>query len=163
MAEPAIAPENSQVAAAAGAQPGTWMDPYRSYNFKLEIQGITEGHFTECAGLGVRVRTIPYREGGTSQVIHQLPGRVEYSEVTLRYGLTSSRLLWDWMMSAVKGRVERRNVSIVMMSEDGATPVMQWNLINAWVAEWRGAPLDALGQEAAIETVSLVFESIDRA
>jgi phage tail-like protein len=40
---------------------------------------------------------------------------------------------------------------------------MQWNLINAWVAEWRGAQLDALAQEAAIETVSLVFESIDRA
>jgi len=160
---PEAAPQNVPVATTVGAQTGTWVDPYRSYNFKLEIQGITEGHFTECSGLGVRVRSIPYRQGGMSQVVHQLPGRVEYSEVTLRYGLTSSRLLWDWLMSAVKGKVERRNVSIVMMAEDGATAVMQWNLINAWVSEWRGAPLDALCQEAAIETVSLVFESIDRA
>jgi phage tail-like protein len=156
-------PESASDAASTRPQAGTWLDPYRAYNFKLEIQGVTEGHFTECSGLGIRVRSIPYREGGAGQVVHQLPGRVEYSEVTLRYGLTSSRLLWDWLMSAVKGKVERRNVSIVMMAEDGTTPVMQWNLINTWVAEWRGAPLDALGQEAAIETVSLVFESIDRA
>ena len=160
---PEAAPPSTPAAPTVGAQTGTWVDPYRSYNFKLEIQGITEGHFTECSGLGIRVRSIAYREGGTSQVVHQLPGRVEYSEVTLRYGLTSSRLLWDWLMSTAKGKVERRNVSIVMMAEDGATPVMQWNLINAWVTEWRGAALDALGQEAAIETVSLVFESIDRA
>jgi phage tail-like protein len=160
---PEAAPESAPAPTSVGAQTGTWVDPYRAYNFKLEIQGVTEGHFTECSGLGVRVRSIPYREGGTSQVVHQLPGRVEYSEVTLRYGLTSSRLLWDWLMSTVKGKVERRNVSIVMMAEDGTTPVMQWNLINAWVTEWRGAPLDALAQEAAIETISLVFESIDRA
>jgi phage tail-like protein len=160
---PEAAPESAPAPTSVGAQTGAWFDPYRSYNFKLEIQGVTEGHFTECSGLGVRVRSIPYREGGTSQVVHQLPGRVEYSEVTLRYGLTSSRLLWDWLMSTVKGKVERRNVSIVMMAEDGTTPVMQWNLINAWVTEWRGAPLDALAQEAAIETISLVFESIDRA
>jgi phage tail-like protein len=163
MPEPAAAPQNAPTAPGAGAQIGTWVDPYRSYNFKLEIQGVTEGHFTECVGLGVRVRSIPYREGGTSQVVHQLPGRAEYSEITLRYGLTTSKLLWDWLMSAVKGKVERRNVSIVIMGDDGVTPVMQWNLINAWVTEWRGAPLDALGQEVAIESVSLVFESIDRA
>jgi phage tail-like protein len=156
-------PESASDAASMRPQAGAWVDPYRAYNFKLEIQGVTEGHFTECSGLGIRVRSIPYREGGAGQVVHQLPGRVEYSEVTLRYGLTSSRLLWDWLMSAVKGKVERRNVSIVMMAEDGTSPVMQWNLINTWVAEWRGAPLDALGQEAAIETVTLVFESIDRA
>jgi phage tail-like protein len=156
-------PESASDAASTRSQTGAWVDPYRAYNFKLDIQGVTEGHFTECSELGIRVASIPYREGGAGQVVHQLPGRVEYSQVTLRYGLTSSRLLWDWLMSAVKGKVERRNVSIVMMAEDGTTSVMQWNLINTWVAEWRGAPLDALGQEAAIETVSLVFETIDRA
>ncbi len=53
-----------------GAQTGTRVDPYRAYNFKLEIQGVTEGHFTECSGLGVKVQAIAYREGGTSQVVH---------------------------------------------------------------------------------------------
>jgi hypothetical protein len=64
---------------AAPAQTGAWTDPYRAYNFKLEIQGVTEGHFTECGGLGVKVDVISYREGGNSQVIHRLPGQVSYA------------------------------------------------------------------------------------
>ena len=82
--------------------------------------------------------------------------------LTLRYGLTPSKDLWLWFMSAVKGKVERRNVSIVLLDADGVTEALRWNLINAWVREWRGALLDALGHEAAIESVTLVFESLER-
>src|SRR5262245_12906728 len=144
------------------AATGAAVDPYRAYNFKLEIQGVTEGHFTECSEMGVSVEAIAYREGGVGEVGHRLPGRVEYADIRLRYGLTSSADLWQWFMSAVKGKVERRNVSIVMLDSDGATEVLRWNLINAWVREWRGALLDALGQEAAIESVTLVFETLER-
>ena len=150
------------MAEAPAAQTGVVLDPYRVYNFKLEIQGVTEGHFTECSGLGIRVDAIPYRQGGVSQVVHRLPGRVEYADITLRYGLTPSRDLWEWFMSAVRGKVERRNVSIVMLDSDGVTEVLRWNLVNAWVREWRGALLDALGREAAIESVTLVFETLER-
>jgi phage tail-like protein len=145
------------------AQPGTWTDPYRSYNFKLEIMGVTEGHFTECTGLGVKVEAISYREGGMSQAVHRLPGRVEYSDITLRYGLTTSRELWDWLLSAVQGNVQRKNVSIVMLGSDGVQEVIRWNLINAWLSEWRGASLEALGNEVAIESLTLVYETLERA
>ena len=148
--------------AATGAQPGTWIDPFRAYNFKLEIQGVTEGHFTQCTGLGIKIQALQYREGGTSQVVHRLPGPVEYGDISLRYGLTNSTELWDWFMSAVQGTVERKNVSVVMMDSDGVTEVMRWNLINTWPAEWRGAPLDAMGREVAIETLTLVFETLER-
>lgn len=146
----------------SSAQPGVAPDLYRNYNFKLLIQGIAEGHFTECSGMGVRVHPIRYREGGTNQVVHVLPGAVDYADVTLRYGLTSSRELWDWFMAGVKGRVERKNVSILMLDSQGVNEVMRWDLINAWPSEWRGAPLDALQREIAIETVTLVFETLDR-
>ncbi|HEY7708546.1 MAG TPA: phage tail protein [Candidatus Entotheonella sp.] len=145
------------------AEPGTRNDPYRGYNFKLEIQGVTEAHFTECSGLGVRVNTIQYREAGGGQVVRRLPGPVEYADVTLRYGLTQSTELWEWMMSAVQGRVERKNISIVMLSDDGVTPALQWDLFEAWLSEWHGALLDAMGREAAIETMTLVYERMERA
>jgi phage tail-like protein len=146
----------------AGAQPGTWVDPYRAYNFKLAIQGVTEGHFVECSGLGVRIEPIRYQEGG-STTVHRIPGPIDYGEVTLRYGLTASRELWDWFMAGLQGQVDRRNVSILMLSTDGSTEVMRWDLIDAWPSEWRGTPLDALAREVAIESVTLVFESIARA
>ena len=153
---PSPAPAN------AGAQTGNRTDPYRAYNFKLEIQGVTEGHFTECSGMAVKVNSIAYREAGAGQVVHRLPGPVDYAEITLRYGLTTSTQLWQWFQSAVKGTVERRNVSIIMLGDDGSTPVLQWNLINAWPAAWHGALLDALGREAAIESLTLVFETLER-
>jgi phage tail-like protein len=141
---------------------GVAPEPYPSYNFKLVIQGVEAGHFTHCSGLGVRVNAIRYREGGVSQVVRRLPGQVEYADVVLQYGLTSSRQLWDWMMTAVSGKVERKNVSVLQLDTDGATEVVRWDLINAWPSEWRGAPLDALAQEVAIETLVLVFDSLDR-
>ena len=153
---------DTATAPAPGAQPGTFVDPYRSYNFKLEIQGVTEGHFTECAGLEVHVDAIRYREGGTTQVVHAIPGQVTYGDVTLRYGLTASNELWQWLLTAVQGRVERRNVSILMLDSSGSAEVVRWDLTNAWPARWRGAPLDALSREVAIESLTLVFETLQR-
>jgi phage tail-like protein len=142
--------------------PGTFTEPFRAYNFKLMIGGVTEGHFIECSNIGITVQAIKYREGGQSQVTHSLPGQVEYSDVTLSYGLTSSRELWDWFMTAVQGKVERRNVSIIMLDSEGIGPVTQWDLINAWPSEWRGTLLNALTRDAAIERLTLVFERLER-
>jgi phage tail-like protein len=158
---PAAAPETSAPAPDAG-QTGNWKDPYRSYNFKVSVQGVGDGHFTECSGLAVRVQSIPYREAGGGSVIHRLPGQIEYGEITLRYGLTNSKELWQWFLSAVEGKVNRRSVSIIMLADDGTTEVLRWDLRNAWVTEWRGALLDALGREAAIESMTLVCEELKR-
>lgn len=138
-------------------------DPYRSYNFKIVIQGVVEGHFTQCSGLGVRVGVIRYREGGNGQVARALPGRVEYADVELKYGLTKSRELWDWLMAAVQGEVVRKNVSILMLDAQGTQEVMRWNLVNAWPSQWRGAVLDAMSQEAALEHLTLVYDTLERA
>jgi len=156
MATEAAAPAPS----AAGG--GGWTDPYRAFNFKIEIQGVTEGHFAECSGLGMRVQVLSYREGGNNQVTHRIPGAVDYAAVTLRFGLTPSTELWQWMQKISQGNVERRNVSIVMLEPDGNTEALRWNLLNAWPSEWVGAPLNAAGNELAIETITLVFESLER-
>ncbi len=148
--------------AAASTSPVGNTDPYRAYNFKLDIQGVTQGHFTECSGLGIKVEAIRYREGGNNQVVRRIPGPVEYADVTLRYGLTSSKELWDWLMGAVAGKVQRKNVSIVLIDNDGVTEVMRWELIDAWPSEWRGAGLNALSHEIAVESLTLVFESLKR-
>ena len=148
----------------AEAQPkvGTPVDPYRNYNFLLTVQDIAEARFVECTGLGMRVHPIRYRESGASQIVRALPGPVEYGEVTLRYGLTTSLDLWNWLLASASGTVKRRHVSVVMLDPDGAKEAFRWNLINAWPCEWRGAPLDALGREAAIEEMHLAYDSLDR-
>jgi hypothetical protein len=61
--------------ATATAQPGIFVEPFRAHNFKLVIQGVTEGHFTECSGLGVKVHAIKYREGGRARSSIPCPDR----------------------------------------------------------------------------------------
>jgi phage tail-like protein len=156
------APTEAPPQAAAPAPAAAPADPYRAYNFKLEVQGVTQGHFTDCSGMSISVQPIRYREGGTNQVVRVLPGPVEYGDITLRYGLTSSVELWNWFLSAVKGKVERKNVSILLLDSDGATEIMRWNLINAWPSQWAGTVLDAMSREVAIESLTLVYETLDR-
>ena len=138
-------------------------DPYRGYNFKLEINGVTEGHFTQCTGIGAQVDVISYREAGQGEVIRRLPGQVNYSDVTLAYGLSKSTELWDWFQTTVTGKVVRKNISIVTVDPDGATEAMRWNLIEAWPAAWNGAAFNALSQEVAIESLVLTYEGLERA
>jgi phage tail-like protein len=144
------------------ASPGTWVDPYRAYNFKLLINNVTNGHFTEVTGLGVQVERISYREAGNNSIVRAIPGRVTYPPVCLRYGVTNSAEAWDWLLTAVNGSVNRRNVSIVMLDSAGSTEVLRWNLLNAWPQEWLGAPLDAMSRELAIETLTLAHEGLGR-
>jgi phage tail-like protein len=137
---------------------------FRVYNFKLAFQpNIVDAHFTECTGLSVSVPAIKYREGGMQQVVHSLPGYVEYADVTLRYGLSTSRELFDWFMTGVGGRVQRRNVSILLLDSAGSSEVMRWDLINAWPTHWSGTVLNAMLQEIAIESMTLVYETLQRA
>jgi phage tail-like protein len=144
----------------SGATPGVVEEPFRAYSFKLIIQGVTEGHFTQCSGLAVRVDTIRYREGGGT--MHWLGGLPDYSPVTLKYGVTRSRELWDWINSSVNGKVQRRAVHIVMLDADGITEKQRYTLGRAFASAWSAAPLDTLTSLVAIESLEIVYETLDR-
>jgi len=151
----------------AQAQPqpagGAYVDPFRAFNFRLDVAGVAEGHFTEVSGLEAQVTPIAYREAGNSQVVHYVPGRTEYGAIVLRYGLTRSRELYDWFKSGIDGKVQKKHISIVLLEADGQAEAMRWDLENAWVTQWRGAVLDAQSQEVAIESLTLVCETLTRA
>lgn len=135
---------------------------YRNYNFLLRID-TAEIRFTECIGLGMRIEPVRYRESGQHSIVRSLPGPVAYSEVILRYGLTDSLELWNWLKNTSEGNVARRNVTIVQLGNDGAAQKVNWNLFGAWPCQWSGVPFDALGREAAIEEVRLAFDRLARA
>ena len=42
---------------------GERTDPYRGFNFQLEIDGISRGGFSECSGLTAEGDSVDYREG----------------------------------------------------------------------------------------------------
>ncbi len=138
-------------------------DIYRAYNFKLDIQGVTSGYFTEVSGLGVKVEAVEYRAGGDAPWIRRLPGWAKVGEVTLRYGLSKSNSLWDWFKEGLEGKVTRKDVSIILLGTDGVQEVTRWNLFRAWLSDWRATQLNAMAPAAAIETMTLVADELNRA
>jgi phage tail-like protein len=65
------------------AQTGQRVDPFRGYNFLVEIDGIAQGSFTECTGLGSTTEVIENREGGDNLTVRKLPGKTSYSDISL--------------------------------------------------------------------------------
>ena len=139
-------------------------DPYRAYTFRVKVSGMNDSqfHFTKCSALSVTIENKEYVEAGNELVTRQVPTRVKYEPITLSYGVTDSRDLWDWLMKAASGKVERKNVSIYIRDSDGATTRDHWELISAWPQKWQGWELDAAGSELAIAQLTLVYEQMKR-
>ena len=139
---------------------GSRQDPYKRFNFLVQIEGINSAGFTEVVGLGTSVDVIDYREGG-DRTIRKLPGLRKFGNVTLKRGVTKSSELQDWHRNVLQGQIDRRNVAIILL-DDGGQEVVRWILSDAWPLKWEGPSLDALSSEVAIEALELCCEGLER-
>jgi phage tail-like protein len=94
--------------------------------------------------------------------VRKLPGKNTYPEIILKYGSTESRELYDWHKTALDGKVQRKNGSIILMDDAGQEKV-RWNFFNAWPSKWDGPDFNAKGNDVAIETLTIVAERLERA
>lgn len=137
------------------------IDPYASYNFAVELDGITRAGFRECSGLEVSQEAGTYREGTDRNLgMRKLPGLVTYGDITLSRGFTSDAKLWQWRQKAANGEVERHDISIVLLDDTGNAKI-RWNLFACWPTKWTGPTLDATADELAIESLELACERIE--
>jgi phage tail-like protein len=140
--------------------PGKRVDPIAGLRFGVEIEGIIKGWFTECGGLTVERKTEPHKEGGVNDYVHQLPGQIEYTHITLKRGVADDAL-WNWFQKGLyDGKVERRNVSIILYNGD-RTKAKRWNLRKAYPVKWTGPDLKADSNQVAIETLEIVHHGME--
>jgi|SRR5215470_20429659 phage tail-like protein len=145
------------------AQTGQRVDPFRNFNFLVELDGIAQASFTECSGLSTTTEVIENREGGDNVTVRKLPGKTSYSDISLKWGLTDSTELWDWRQQIVDGNIVRKNGSIVVFDLANSTEVARWNFVRAWPTKWEGPNLSAKGNDIAIDTLVLAHEGLTRA
>lgn len=138
-------------------------DPYRNFNFLVEIEGITQAGFTDVSGFSGDNAPIEYREGGMVTNVRKLPGMTKYSNITLKWGLTDSHDLYDWFRDVTQGKVARKNGSIIVRDLDGVTEKVRWNFSGAWPTKWTGPTFTAKGNDVAIDQLDLAVETIERA
>lgn len=145
------------------ANPPQRVDPYRGFRFRVEIDGVTQAGFTECSGLGSEIEVIEYREGNeASSAVRKLPGRVKYPDITLKWGMTSSKELYQWHQAALNGNVQRKNGSIVVLDDQGQE-VVRWNFSNGWPSKWEGPSFNAKGNDVAIASLTITVEKQEQA
>ena len=113
-------------------------DPFLSFRFRVEINGIERGGFTEVSGLQAEVEVFEYREGGVNEYIHKLAGPVRYaSNLVLKHGLMDTDRLWQWERELLHGIIDRTNVSIILTDEAGQDR-WRWNFQDAYPVRWSG-------------------------
>ena len=140
-------------------------DPLVGCQFSLEIQGVIKGYFTEVSGLGSEHDIVEHKvvdESGHDMVM-KIPGRLKWSDITLKRGITSSMDVWDWRKQVEDGDVQgaRKNGSVVMYDQS-YSQIARWNFSNAWPSKVSGPSLNAQNNEFGIEEVVIVHEGIER-
>jgi phage tail-like protein len=143
---------------------GDRKDPYRGYNFLVEIDGITRAGFRECSGLDSTQDPIEYREGNEGLTARKLPGLNKYSNISLKWGITDDAELWDWRQQVMDGNIDkaRKNGSIVLMDDTGEEKV-RWNFREGWPTKWTGPSLNATGSDIGIESLDIAHEGVVKA
>jgi phage tail-like protein len=137
-------------------------DPWRGYNFKLEIDGITRAGFREVSGLDAGTDAVDYREGDEKgNVVRKLTGLNKYGNITCKRGLTDDQKLWEWRKTVIDGKTERKNGSIVLNDETGAEK-LRWNFVEGWATKWTGPAFNATSNDVAIETLEIAHEGLSK-
>jgi phage tail-like protein len=139
---------------------GTRTDPYRAFNFRVDVDGLTLGSFSECSGLSSEGNAVDYREGTDIPLnVRKLVGLRTYSNITLKRGYTQNKELWNWYRNIANGVPDRRHGTIILMDE-ARNEVLRWNFENAWINKIEGPTLNASGNDVAIESVEIVHEGL---
>ena len=139
-------------------------DPYGNFNFLVEIDGITRAAFHEASGFDSSIDVIEHREGGENITTRKLPGQVKYSNISLKWGMTDDRELYDWHRQWADGdpaapaqeRLDR--AARPPGAGEGALELLQ-----RLAGEVDGPDFNAEGNDVAIETLELAHEGLARA
>ncbi|MGA2086545.1 MAG: phage tail protein [Terracidiphilus sp.] len=140
---------------------GVRNDPYRGFNFRVELDNTSVAAFRECSGLTLNTDPVDYREGTDSWLsVRKLPGLRKYTNITLKRGFTDNQDLWQWYLNILNGVDDRRNGAIVLQDETH-TDKLRWEFQNGWICKWEGATMNATSNDVAIETIEICHERLE--
>jgi len=139
--------------------PGAREDPYLSFNFVVEINGIVVAGFTDVSGLSIETQVERKTFGGENHTEYAFITQTKYSDITLKHGITSDDYLWTWYQNVINGVVERRNGSICLLDHSG-NPKLWWDFLEACPIKWEGPAFSATSSTVAAETLVLTHNGL---
>jgi phage tail-like protein len=140
-------------------------EPYPGLNFELTVEGISPdgtavgATFREVSGIDSTMEPIEYRSGADPLTVTKIPGLNKHGNITAKFGSNGTALFWNWILSAMRGEVQRANGSIKLLDEN-RREVMRWNFERAWPTKYTGPSFNATTNEVSLESVEFVVEKL---
>lgn len=135
------------------------LDPFRGFNFRVEIDGLPVAAFMEVSGLTADRDAVDYREGTDPNIVRKLPGLSKVTALVFKRGYIQDKSLWDWYQRIMDGNTDRRNGSVILMNE-AHQDVLAWSFVNAWPGKIEGPSLSATDNKVAVESMELQHEGL---
>lgn len=157
--------------------PGLRWDPFPNYRFYIALIDISSvlggvvsavhaaanvllGGFSECTGLEMTMEIHEYKEGGVNEFVHKFATRTNYSNITLKRGVSFNDELWGWYHKYLQGRGTRRHGIITLMNEMGI-PVKGWFFKKGIPLRWSGPQLNANQSAVAVESLEIAHQGLE--
>lgn len=124
--------------------------------FWVAIDGIQLPSFSECQGLGASYDVTQWPEGGVNDRVHQLPGRLTHSPITLTRMLDgASGALAAWFNSVLDRKQPYKKGVIKVCGPDGKS-IAHWDLVDVFPTRYTGPGLTSGGTSVLTESIEIV-------
>jgi phage tail-like protein len=138
----------------------TRVDPYRGFNFRIELDNTSVASFRECTGLTISTDQVDYREGTDVPLsVRKLTCLTKYVPLVLKRGQTKNKDLWNWYKNIVNGVSDRRNGAVVLQDEEH-NDVLRWTFENGFICKYEGSGLNATSNDVSIESIEICHEGL---
>ena len=107
-------------------------DPLVAFKFGLEIEGKLTGYFNSVSGIGSESEVIEQKisDPNTGEtLIRKIPGRLTWTEITLKRGVTSNIDVWTWRQDVVDGKIDDVRFSNRVLTQE---EILILYLENGW-------------------------------
>jgi phage tail-like protein len=136
-------------------------DPYRSFNFRVEIDGTSVASFSEVSGLVMDGQHVDYREGKDPNYPRKLPGLRKFdSPLVLKRGYIQDTTMMDLYTRTLNGDPKARFNCAIVLRDETQADVLSFNVTGAFINKIEGAHMVASGNEVAIESAEMVIETL---
>ena len=140
-------------------------DPLVSAHFMVSIDQFAQGFFLEVSGLGSETEVTEHKlvDKGGNSIVRKIPGRLKWSDITLKRGITKNMAFYDWRKIVEDGDVDkaRANGTIMMMDQKG-DPIAEWTFDMGWPSKVSGPSLKSDSNEIGVEEIVIVHEGVRR-
>ena len=135
--------------------------PLPKFYFSVTLGDIGPASFQEVDGLNSETQVIEYRHGDNPSFYPlKMPGLGRVGNVTMRKGIfVNDNVFWTWYSQIKLNTIKRQTVVINLLDETGA-PKRKWTLNNAWPTKVTGTDLKSEGNEVAVESVEIAYETL---